>query len=135
MQEASQYIRGVIDNAVADMKNKVDEGQADLSQMIDERAAEYKTEIERQTNSTITSIEDFISGSFAELDDFTDDMIVLGSKNVESESSNFSYGYIGCAVLGAIATGIFLQKKKQDKTVVAATEEAFLDNDEQFVQV
>ena len=140
MQEASDYVKGILDRAVTDLRAKDEAATEQLKEDIDTHVADLKDELDRAVEDGWDSIERAINDTHTEIRDVIDmdveqtvDDVMFAFESTESSSGSYA-GFGLLAGAAVIATGAYLYKKsKEQKDPVK--KEKLLSEDTEFILV
>ena len=145
LKEASDYLKPILDNMVADLREKQVEQQAQFEQMVDEKSSELKTQVAEQAKTDLDNLEAWINDTYDGVQEYSnmsyDDIeaqwneaVYLATKTeTVSDSSYSAYGY-GALSLGIAAAAIYMFNKKKEAKANSDAKQSLLV-DEEFVLV
>ena len=146
--EAADYIKGILDNMVNEMRTNQVEDQANFETALDDKVSDLKSKVDEQAQSNIDNLSNWFDQAYNNIIDATAEeeepveevvVISLAAKKPskakhQSKASSSAYGY-GTLALGGAAVSIaaYLYKKNQDAAKEIKVSGEILD--EGFIQV
>lgn len=140
VQEGADYIKGIFDNMVEDMRAQHEAEQAQFEAELDAFAAQLRDEVDANSQADVDAIGNFINDAYEHITEATtadltqEDMAFA----IQGKTQNSNTGaYMGAAAIsaGVIATALYLYKKRQQQQAKPIIQEEDKSFDEQFIQV
>ena len=132
VREASDYAKGILDNAVADLRAQHEVNQQQMESELDAKVAEFKAQVDSAAQRDMDALEQFIADRYAAAQGFadadtdamideqygivSDDAAVMLAQAAAAEGSSYGYAY-GVAAAGVVGVAAYLVSKKQEKAV------------------
>ena len=140
MQEASDYVKGIMDRAVTDLRAKDEANTEQMKKDIDAHVAEFKDELDRAVEEGWDTIEQHLNDTHTDIREVIDmdveqtvDDVMFASESTATSSGSYAgFGLLGAAAV--IATGAYLYKKSQEEKD-PIKKEKLLSEDTEFILV
>ena len=137
--EASDYVKGILDRAIPDLRAKDEAANEQLKQDIDAKVVEIKAELDRAVQEGWDNIEQTTEDVHNQVQDFINQDVyearwatMLASKKEQTSGSFTGFGLMAGAAV--VATAAYLYKKGQEKDI-EKRENLLSSEDTEFVLV
>lgn len=140
MQEASDYVKGILDRAVTDLRAKDEANTEQFKNDIDAFVVEFKDEMDKSVKEGWDAIEQHLNDTHNQIREVIDmdveqtvDDVMFASESTATSSGSYAgYGLLGGAAIVATAAYLFKQSKEEKDQV---KKEQLLSEDTEFVLV
>ena len=137
--EASNYVKGILDRAIPDLRAKDEAANEQLKQDIDAKVVEIKAELDRAVQEGWDNIEQTTEDVHNQVQDYLNQDVeeainatMLASKKEQTSGSFTGFGLMAGAAV--VATAAYLYKKGQEKDI-EKRENLLSSEDTEFVLV
>lgn len=126
VREASDYIKGIFDKMVVDLRDTQVKNKAEFEKNVDSFVSELKTQVDAQQKENIDNFESWFADKYDSVIDATEvayeevvpEQIVFATKGAAAQDNSNAYVGYGVLSMGVVlATATYLYKKQQAKQV------------------
>ena len=129
IREAADYIKGIFDKMVVDLRAQQVKDQAEFEKNVDTFVTELKTQVDAQAQENIANFESWMEDKYGSVVGMTEttydevvemqpEMIVFATKGAAAQDNSGAYVGYGILSMGVVlATATYLYKRQQAKQV------------------
>ena len=129
IREAADYIKGIFDKMVVDLRSQQVKEQAEFDKNVDSFVTELKTQVDVQAQENIDNFESWMEDKYGSVVDMTEttydevvemqpEMMVFATKGTAAQDNSGAYVGYGILSMGVVlATATYLYKRQQAKQV------------------